>query len=103
MKNPPAQRGPTAVLGTQQEEGEVDADEIRTGRDPLQGVNLRCQVGLEEPQIPVTEVLSEGIGSDLAGGRNAKLDSIDEITGKGYKQRHMPVVNGRTGQTRQRN
>lgn len=37
------------------------------------------------------------------GGCNAELDFIDKITGKCYKNRHVTVVKGRTGQTRQRN
>jgi len=48
--------------------------------------------------------LSKGIESDLpVGGCNTDVDFIDEITGKGYKNRHATVVKGRTGQTRQRN
>ena len=42
------------------------------------------------------------VSSQPAGGRNAEIDFIGELTGKNYKGRHVAAVTGRTGQNRQR-
>lgn len=47
-------------------------------------------------------LLEDIVADQPPSERNPAVHFIDEITGNSYKNRHVPIVQGRTGQTRQR-